>query len=103
VQRSTEYWLDVPGQSGKNPRMPLPAHSIDKLSDHSGAYVICVTCSLCQHQREMNPRTLANILGWNVTLKQACTHLRCSRCQSRSFKVEIAFDRKPRGWKANPS
>jgi hypothetical protein len=29
--------------------------------------------------------------------------LRCSKCQARKFDVEIAFDRKPRGWKANPS
>jgi hypothetical protein len=51
----------------------------------------------------MNPRALANILGWNVTLEQACKRLRCSKCQARSFKVEIAFDRKPRRWHANPS
>ena len=55
------------------------------------------------YEREMVPRSLANILGWNVTLKHACSRLRCSKCQARSFKVEIAFDRKPRGWKANPS
>jgi hypothetical protein len=29
--------------------------------------------------------------------------LRCSKCQSRKVQVEIAFNRKPRGWKANPS
>jgi hypothetical protein len=51
----------------------------------------------------MDPRSLANILGWNATLKQACTRLRCSKCQARKIKVEIAFDRKPRGWKSNPS
>ena len=88
---------------GKNPFMALPASSIDKLSDHSGAYVICITCERCQHEREMEPRMLANILGWNVTLKQASTRLRCSKCQARSFQVEIAFNRKPRGWRANPS
>ena len=82
---------------------PLPASAIDKLSDHSGSYVICVTCAQCQHQREMDPRSLANILGWNTTLKQACTRLRCSKCQARTIKVEIAFHRKPRGWKSNPS
>ena len=83
--------------------MPLPASAIDKLSDHSGAYVICVVCLACQHQREMAPRSLANILGWNVTLTQACTRLRCSKCQSRKFRVEVVFNRKPRGWRANPS
>jgi hypothetical protein len=51
----------------------------------------------------MEPRALANILGWNVTLKQACTRLRCSKCQGRDFQVEVAFNRKPRGWKSNPS
>lgn len=86
-----------------NARMPLPASSIDKLSDHAGSYVICVKCRQCRHEREMVPRSLANILGWNVTLKQACTRLRCSRCQARSFDVQIAFDRKPRGWRSNPS
>jgi hypothetical protein len=51
----------------------------------------------------MDPRSLANILGWNTTLKQACTRLRCSKCQARNIQVEIAFHRKPRGWKSNPS
>jgi len=87
----------------KNRGMPLPASAVDKLSDHSGSYVICVTCLQCKHEREMVPRTLANILGWDATLKQACTRLRCSRCQSRKFRVEVAFNRKPRGWRANPS
>jgi hypothetical protein len=87
----------------KIPAMPLPASTIDKLSDHSGSYVICVTCVQCRHHREMNPRSLANILGWNVTLQQACARLRCSQCQARRVKVEIAFDHKPRGWKSNPS
>jgi hypothetical protein len=95
--------MDASPRLEKNGRMPLPASSIDKLSDHSGSYVICVTCSHCKHAREIDPRSLANILGWNVTLKQACTRLRCSKCQARHFDVEIAFDRKPRGWKANPS
>ena len=83
--------------------MPLPASAIDKLSDHAGAYVIYVTCAQCQHGREMDPRSLANILGWNTTLRQACTRLRCSKCQARKTRVEIAFHRKPRGWKSNPS
>jgi hypothetical protein len=95
--------MDVRRPRGKNGLMPLPASAIDKLSDHSGSYVICVNCRKCLHAREIDPRTLANILGWDVTLKQACTRLRCSKCQSRSFNVEIAFNRKPRGWKANPS
>ena len=82
---------------------PLPASSIDKLSDHSGSYVICVGCTQCGHEREIEPRSLANIVGWNMTLKQACTRLRCSKCQARKIKVEIAFNRKPRGWKSNPS
>jgi hypothetical protein len=51
----------------------------------------------------MEPRVLANILGWNVTLEQACRHLRCSKCQGREVRVQIAFHRKPRGWKSNPS
>lgn len=83
--------------------MPLPANAIVKLSDHAGAYVICVTCARCQHGREVEPRVLANIFGWNATLTQACARLRCSKCQARKVKVEIAFHRRPRGWRANPS
>src|SRR4029078_8782443 len=63
----------------------------------------CVACRQCRHEREIEPRVLANILGWNVTLKQACTRLRCSKCQSRKFQVEIAFNPRPRAWKGNPS
>ena len=37
--------------------MPLPASAIDKLSDHSGAYVICVICLECRHEREIDPRS----------------------------------------------
>lgn len=95
--------MDPGGPRENNSRMPLPASAIDKLSDHSGCYVICVTCGTCRHAREMAPVSLANILGWNVTLKQACTRLRCSKCRSRDFRVEIVFDRKPRGWRSNPS
>ena len=95
--------MDAGLRAGKNPAMPLPASTIDKLSDHSGSYVICVTCLKCKHARDMVPRTLANILGWDATLKQACTRLRCSHCQSRKVRVEVAFNRKPRGWRANPS
>jgi hypothetical protein len=65
--------------------------------------VICVKCRKCSHEREVDPRMLANILGWNTTLKQACTRLRCSKCDARSCAVEIAFNRKPRGWRSNPS
>jgi hypothetical protein len=95
--------MDGSARRGKNPCMPLPASTIDKLSDHAGAYVICVTCTRCKHEREMDPRSLANILGWKITLKQACMRLRCSQCQARQVKVEIAFNRKPRGWRSNPS
>jgi hypothetical protein len=83
--------------------MPLPSTAIDKLSDHSGAYVISITCRECRHDREILPQSLANILGWNVTLKQACTRLRCSKCQARQVDVQIVFNRRPRGWKSNPS
>ncbi len=83
--------------------MPLPANTIHKLSDHSGLYVICLTCQKCRHEREVQPRALANILGWDTTLKQAATRLRCSKCQGRAVTVEIAFDSKPRGWTSNPS
>lgn len=83
--------------------MPLPASAIDKLSDHAGSYLVCVRCRQCRHERELEPRSLAEILGWDATLSQACTRLRCSRCRARDFKVEIAFLSKPRGWKSNPS
>jgi hypothetical protein len=95
--------MDWHGQPAKNSHMPLPASTVVKLSDHSGAYIICVTCSQCRHSREMTPRALANILGWDATLRHACARLRCSKCQSRKVEVEIAFDHKPRGWKSNPS
>ena len=83
--------------------MPLPATAITRLSDHAGAYVIHVTCARCRHAREVEPRALANILGWNSTLQQACARLRCSKCQAREVNVEIAFHRRPRGWRSNPS
>lgn len=64
--------------------------------------MIQVTCTKCQHDREIEPRALANILGWNTTLKQASMRLRCSKCQGRQVKVQVAFHQKPRGWTSNP-
>ena len=90
--------MDGGARPEKNAPMPLPASSIDKLSDHSGSYVLCISCTQCRHAREMEPRSLANILGWNITLKQACLRLRCSKCQSRKVRVEVVFNRRPRGW-----
>lgn len=95
--------MDAIRAGANNSRMPLPASSIDKLSDHAGDYVICLKCLQCRHEREMAPRALADLLGWNVTLKQACTRLRCSKCRARRFDIGIAFNRKPRGWISNPS
>jgi hypothetical protein len=90
--------MDVAASRGKNTRMPLPASAIDKLSDHSGSYVICITCRECRHAREIDPRTLANILGWNVTLKQACTAAALIEMPGAVvIEVEIRLQSKPRG------
>lgn len=83
--------------------MPLPASAISRLSDHAGAYVICVTCLKCRHEREMVPRSLAHRVGWDASLEAAARRFRCSRCQGRQVRVEVSFPSRPRGWRANPS
>jgi hypothetical protein len=82
----------------------LPWNSIERLRDHFGEYLLVVTCRECRHTREITPAFLARHCqgGWDEPMARVVHRLRC-RCGSKSVDVQIAFDRKPRGWVKNPS
>ena len=82
----------------------LPWQTIERLRDHCGDYVVVVRCRACRHQREMTPAFLARLApgGWDEPLARLVGRFRC-RCGARQVDVQIAFERKPRGWVKNPS
>jgi len=82
----------------------LPWNSIEKLRDHFGDYVVVVSCRTCRHSRELTPAFLARRCrrGWDEPVASLIARFRC-RCGGKSVEVQIAFDRKPRGWVKNPS
>lgn len=81
----------------------LPPSAIKYLRDYGGDYLIFVRCRGCRHVREIEPVSLARRVGWEAELAQVTSRLKCSQCGKRTVDVAIGFERKPRGWKKNPS
>jgi hypothetical protein len=81
----------------------LPPHSIQRLNDHFGDYVISVECRKCKHTRDMTPHALARIFGWEAEIRQISIRFRCSKCHAKNVDVKIGFRRRPRRWNKNPS
>ena len=82
----------------------LPWNVIERLRDHFGDYVLAVRCRRCGHGCELAPASLARRSsgGWNEPLAAVIARLRC-RCGSRRIEVQLAFNRRPRGWSKHPS
>ncbi len=82
----------------------LPWHSIERLRDHFGDYVVVITCRACRHSRELTPAFLAQQCrgGWDEPMARVVERLRC-RCGGKSVEVQLGFNHKPRGWSKNPS
>jgi hypothetical protein len=82
----------------------LPWHSIERLRDHFGDYVVVITCRACRHSRELAPAFLARRCrgGWDEPMARVVERLRC-RCGGKSVEVQLGFNHKPRGWSKNPS
>ncbi len=70
--------------------------SIDRLSDEFGQYVIYLACA-CGHERRCEPRTLANIAGWDARLVDVAKRMRCSKCARRGCRARVVPLRKPGG------
>ena len=82
----------------------LPWNAIERLRDHFGDYVLVLTCRACGHQQELSPKQLVARCrrGWDEPLATIVSRLRC-RCGKKSVRVELGFNRKPRGWNKHPS
>lgn len=95
--------MDAKAKSRSTSGMPLPSSSISKLNDHFGQYVICIQCQVCKHFAELEPATLARQHGWQAPFAPIVPTLHCPTCFSPRCTVQIAFEKKPRGWTSNPS
>jgi hypothetical protein len=82
----------------------LPWNCLERLRDHFGDYVMVVSCRSCRHARELTPAFLARRCrgGWDEPVANIVGRLRC-RCGGKVVDVQVAFNRKPRGWVKNPS
>jgi hypothetical protein len=83
--------------------MALPPDTISKLNDHFGQYVICVSCGQCRHFFEVKPEALARRHGWRASFTEATANIACTKCNSTVCRIEVAFEKRPRGWSKNPS
>jgi hypothetical protein len=82
--------------------MMLPGFAVRKLNDHFGFYTINVRCLKCGHTRDIDPKALANIFGWDAELVSITPHFRCSKCSTKNVDVQIGFEKRPRRWNKHP-
>jgi hypothetical protein len=75
---------------------PRPPLTVTRLSDHFGQYVLILKCA-CGHSRTANPRTLARLAGWDATLKDVVSRLRCSQCGKRTCSASVRPETKRDG------
>ena len=68
--------------------MRVLAH-IKRLDDCFGQFLARALCG-CGACREIEPETLARLLGWKVTLRELALRMRCSRCGRKAAEVVAA-------------
>jgi hypothetical protein len=74
--------------------MPQKPPEPIRLGDELGDYVLTIACRQCRHARAAEPRTLANIVGWEVALADLAKRLRCTKCGAKD--CELTANRRPR-------
>jgi hypothetical protein len=57
---------------------------------------------LCGASREIEPESLARLVGWSTTLEALAPRLRCSRCGTKTAEVVAVAKPRPRGFAKNP-
>jgi hypothetical protein len=62
------------------------------LRDYASTYSLHVDCPGCRHHVKLNPMQAANVCGWDATLPELKTALRCSRCGHRGAEVRVVSD-----------
>jgi|KBSSwiStaDraftv2_1062776.scaffolds.fasta_scaffold13110_5 hypothetical protein len=71
--------------------------AIKKLSDEFGDYLLTIGCRKCRHVRITEPRTLAQIVGWDTPLTTLEKRLRCSSCGGKDCELTANPRPRPRG------
>jgi hypothetical protein len=74
---------------------------IKKLDDCFGQFLVRVICD-CGACREIEPESLARLVGWSMTLKELALRMRCSRCGKTAAQVVAVARPRPRGVPKNP-
>ena len=59
---------------------------IKKLDDSFGDFRVRVICE-CGSCREIEPKALARLVGWKMTLSELALRMRCSQCGKKAAEV----------------
>jgi hypothetical protein len=70
---------------------------VTRLGDEFGDYVLTISCRQCRHVRAAEPKTLAKLVGWEITLAALSERLRCSRCHVKDVELTPNPRARPRG------
>jgi DNA-directed RNA polymerase subunit RPC12/RpoP len=71
---------------------------VTKLGDEFGDYLLTISCRRCRHTLISEPGTLAQRVGWEITLGELATRLRCTECGSKECELTAQARARPRGW-----
>jgi hypothetical protein len=75
---------------------------IQKLDDAFGLFLVHITCRRCRAVRVVKPQFLADIVGWQMSLKDLEGRMLCSKCQAKDAEVVAVPEPRPRGWSQYP-
>ncbi len=55
---------------------------VKKLDDGFAQYLLCIKCT-CGNVRVIEPKAMAAITGWKITLEKIGELARCSKCEKK--------------------
>jgi hypothetical protein len=70
---------------------------VKQLGDEFGDYLLTIECRQCKHKRVAEPRSLAKLVGWEITLDALAKRLRCSSCHEKDCELTPNSKPRPRG------
>lgn len=76
--------------------------AITRLSDHFGQFDLLLVCANCGHRREIAPRDLARLFGWDALIVTIVARLRCSKCGARRCSATAQLPSRPRRYSSLP-
>jgi ribosomal protein S27E len=75
----------------------MRAPKVTRLGDEFGDYVLTIRCRQCRHTRIAEPKALACLAGWEITLTELATRLRCTECGAKDCELTAHKRPRPRG------